>query len=65
MLVQVIVDPDACIGSGECVAEDPAAIELDDDGVARVRISEIEEERAKRICDVCPTGALSMVRAQT
>jgi ferredoxin len=60
MLVQLIVDPDACIGSGECVALAPEAIELDGQGIADVIVSEIEEERAKLLCDTCPVGALSM-----
>ena len=38
MHVRVIVDPDVCIGSGECVATDPDAIELDATGCARVLI---------------------------
>ena len=46
MTVHLIVDADVCIGSGECVAEDPEAIELDDTGCARVLIAELEEERA-------------------
>ena len=49
MTVRVIVDPDVCIGSGECVATDPEAMELD-------------EDRATNICDVCPVGALSIER---
>jgi ferredoxin len=59
-MVQLIVDPDTCIGSGECVAEDPDAIEIDEDGCARVLLPEMDEARARRICDVCPVGALSV-----
>ena len=62
MTVHLIVDEDVCIGSGECVAEDPEAIELDDTGCARVLIAELEEERAGNLCDVCPVGALSIKR---
>ena len=40
MLVHVMVDPDACIGSGECVALDPEAIELDEHGSARILVAE-------------------------
>ena len=60
MNVHVIVDEDTCIGSGECVALDPEAIELDENGVARVLVAELEEGRAKRLCDICPVGALSI-----
>lgn len=62
MTVRVIVDEDVCIGSGECVAEDPDAITLDDTGCARVLIAELEEARATNLCDVCPVGALSIQR---
>ena len=62
MPVRVIVDPDVCIGSGECVAEDPDAIELDDSGCARVLISELDADRADNLCNVCPVGALSIQR---
>ncbi len=62
MLVRVTVDPDTCIGSGECVSCDPDAIELDNRGVARMILAELEEERANRLCDACPIGALSIDR---
>jgi ferredoxin len=62
MTVQLIVDADVCIGSGECVATDPEAIELDDTGCARVLIPQLEEGRATEICDACPVGALSIRR---
>ena len=60
MLVHLIVDPDVCIGSAECVALDPEAVELDEHGIAHVLIPELEEERANQICDACPVGALSI-----
>jgi len=43
MLVRVIVDPDACIGSAECVALDPETVEL---GRARHRAT--ARSRARR-----------------
>ena len=60
MLVHLTVDQDACIGSAECVAVDPDAVELDESGTAHVRVPELEEERAKEICDACPIGAFSI-----
>jgi ferredoxin len=60
MLVHVTVDPDACIGSAECIAVDPEAIELDEHGTARLLVAELDEERAKELCDACPVGALSL-----
>ena len=60
MLVHVNVDPDACIGSAECVALDPEAVKLDEHGTAQILIAELEEDRANLLCDVCPIGALSI-----
>jgi ferredoxin len=63
MLVRLMLDPDACIGSAECVAFDPAAIELDEQGIARALLPELEESRAEALCDTCPVGALSIASA--
>lgn len=60
MSVRLIVDPDACIGSAECVALDPEAVELDEHGTARVLFAELDAERAGSICDACPVGALTI-----
>lgn len=60
MLVHLVVDLDSCIGSAECVALDPQAIELDNQGSAHVILPELDEERAQTLCDVCPIGALSL-----
>jgi ferredoxin len=60
MLVHVRVDPDACIGSAECVALDPEAVKLDEQGIAQILVPELEENRANLLCDVCPIGALSV-----
>lgn len=62
MLVHVAIDPDACIGSGECVAVDPEAVELDDQGSAHLLIDQLDEDRAKRLCDACPMSAISIRR---
>jgi ferredoxin len=52
------IDPDACIGYGECVNEDPDAVALGPDGCARVRVERIDAERAARLCECCPAGAI-------
>jgi ferredoxin len=60
MNVQVVVDEDTCIGSGECIALDPDAVEMDSHGTAHILLPELDEERAKRLCATCPVGALSI-----
>ena len=60
-LVGVLVLPNAhCIGSAECVALDPEAVELDEQGTARVLVPALEEDRASALCDACPVGSLSI-----
>jgi ferredoxin len=63
MLVRLIVDADNCIGSAECVALDPEAVELDEQGTARILIPELEEARAIALCDACPVGSLSVAES--
>ena len=65
MFVQLIVDPDTCIGSGECVALEPEVVELDAQGTASVMVPELEEERAKVLCETCPVGAISISSPET
>ena len=60
MGVRVIVDADSCIGSGECVAVDPEAVEIEAGGLARMLIDDLDEDRAIGICRACPVGALSV-----
>ena len=60
MNVQLIIDPDTCIGYGECVAEDAEAVELDDGGCARTRTAALDRDRADRICAACPVGAITL-----
>jgi ferredoxin len=60
MNVIVVVDPDTCIGSGECIALDPEAVDLDEQGTARILLAEMDEQRAERLCGICPVGALSI-----
>ena len=60
MTIRIEIDHDACVGYGECIAEDAEAVELDADGCAKVKVAELDEQRAKRLCDACPTGAIRM-----
>jgi ferredoxin len=62
--VTLRIDPDTCVGYGECVAEDADAMELDDTGCARVLLAVLDADRASRICAACPVGAISVTSAQ-
>lgn len=63
MAAHLTIDADVCIGSGECVALDPEAVELDDRGCAHVLVSELDDDRAEPLAEACPVGAISVEHA--
>lgn len=61
--MKVEVDPEICIGSGNCVATCPKVFELKDN-VAHVKVDTVppeEEECAREAVDGCPVSAISIV----
>lgn len=58
------VNQDLCIGCGACAAICPNVYDLNDDGLAFVKVEEIEKEDVEEAVDAlegCPTGAISEV----
>ena len=60
MDTQIVIDPDLCVGYGECIAEDEEAVELDENGCARALLPLVARDRAERLCAACPVGAISL-----
>jgi ferredoxin len=59
--VRVVVDREACMGSGNCMYWSPGVFELDDDGIAVVIGSLAGNEESVRIAlENCPTSAISL-----
>ena len=60
--MKVKVDKDLCIGCGACQALVPDVFEIGDDGLAEVKVAEVndnlKEDTADAI-DTCPTQAIS------
>jgi ferredoxin len=56
----VSIDREACISSGNCVADSPDAFDFDDDDIAMVKdgVSELLNERLLRVARNCPAGAI-------
>ncbi len=55
----VVVDRDACMGSGNCAFWAPGVFDLDDDGIAMVvGDSSGREEEVRRAAANCPTSAI-------
>lgn len=60
-MLQILIDRDKCMGSGNCVFWAPQVFELDDDGIAVVVDPAAgEETRAYQAEDGCPTRAISV-----
>ncbi len=57
----VSIDRDACISSGNCVADSPGAFDFDDDDIAVVKeegVKELGDDRLLRVARNCPAGAI-------
>jgi ferredoxin len=57
---RVSIDRDACISSGNCVADSPEAFDFDDDDIAVVKdgAAGLTDERLVRVARNCPAGAI-------
>ena len=57
----VSIDREACISSGNCVADSPNAFDFDDDDIAVVKedgAGELADDRLLRVARNCPAGAI-------
>jgi ferredoxin len=63
MGIEIDIDRDACMGSGNCMFAAPGVFELDDDSVARVVDPEASpEEAVVTAARQCPTHAITVRR---
>ena len=61
--MRVCVDPKLCTGCGPCVDICPGAFELDEGGVAVVKLSEVPvelQDACREAMDSCPSEAISI-----
>jgi ferredoxin len=64
--IAIEIDENRCVGIGACVEAEPDAVTLDDDAISRpVRGARLTRARARALCDLCPSGAISIVEAET
>ena len=63
MGLDIRIDRDKCMGSGNCSFWAPATFDLDDDGIAAVTDPEGDgEEKVELAAQGCPTQAISVWR---
>jgi ferredoxin len=63
MGLEIDIDRDACMGSGNCVYTAPGVFELDDDSIARVVDPEASPDEAILAATRhCPTHAITVRR---
>ncbi len=64
MGIEVEIDRDLCMGSGNCVYEAPGVFDLDDDSVAFVvDPTASPEDNVVAAANKCPTSAIAVRRA--
>lgn len=59
--MQITIDGDVCMGTGQCELFCPDVFEVDD--VASVKVSEVDEsmfEAVRDAADACPTQAITV-----
>ena len=60
--MKVKVDKDLCIGCGACQALVPDVFEIGDDGLAEIKVAEVNDNLKEDTADAidnCPTQAIS------
>jgi ferredoxin len=61
--IEIEIDRDVCMGSGNCVFTAPGVFELDDDSIARVVDPDASSEEAiLTAARQCPTRAITVRR---
>lgn len=61
MKLQIVINRDKCMGSGNCLFWAPQAFDLDDEGLSVVLESaQADEGRLFQAREGCPTGAISL-----
>ena len=61
--IEIRIDHDTCMGSGNCLFWAPESFDLADDGHAVVLDPEATDpERLKVVAEGCPVGAISLWR---
>jgi ferredoxin len=66
MSLEVAIDRDVCMGSGNCVYEAPGVFDLDDDSVAFVvDPTAASEDKVKAAARQCPTQAIIITPDQS
>ncbi|MBW7991263.1 MAG: ferredoxin [Planctomycetes bacterium] len=59
--MRVYVDPDLCSGCGPCVDTCPEVFDLNDDGIAFMKVDEVPEDffdACRDAADGCPSEAI-------
>ncbi|MGQ0825042.1 MAG: ferredoxin [Actinomycetota bacterium] len=66
MAVEISIDRDVCMGSGNCAFWAPGVFDLDEDGIAVVLdVNAQPEDKVVLAAQGCPTQAISILRDGT
>ena len=59
--MKVKVNNEACIGCGACASICPDVFEINDDGLSKAKVEEVQDDKKQEVADAkesCPTGAI-------
>ncbi len=63
MAIEIVVDPELCMGSGNCAFWAPGVFELDDEGISEVlSVGAQPEDKIILAAKGCPTQAISVIK---
>lgn len=59
-MAKIIIDENACVGCGLCVNNCPDCFELNDNGVAVVKVNECPNCDLKEVSSQCPVNCITI-----
>ena len=60
----IVIDRSLCSGFGTCAELAPHLFEVDDEGIASLRVGVIDDQAAYEAAASCPMGAITVVEEE-
>jgi len=63
-MYRIVIDRSLCSGFGACAELAPEIFEVDDEGLASLRVGTTDDEAVLEAADACPMAAISVFAEQ-